>query len=174
MVKCLLNKQCFKQWKLVSNTPWLTTETNNLVSLIVKSHLIAFGEPLLTIKRSHGNKRLLSEQVFLSEWPILAHEISYDPFLTYANATALKLWRKNWVEMIGMPSRNTAPLDQQEKRQRALKNANQQHAIKNYQGIRINSKGERFRIQNARIWTIWNKKRLIIGQAATFTNWEYL
>ena len=55
-----------------------------------------------------------------------------------------------------MISRLTARAKEQEKRQYALNQVIEKQAIKNYQGKRINSKGELFIIQNAWIWTIWN------------------
>ena len=79
----------------------------------------------------------------------------------------------SWHEMIGMPSRLTAPIDEYQKRQSALTQVLKNNAIKGYQGTRINSKGERFLINDARIWTIWNEAGLPIGQAATFDTWTW-
>ena len=103
--------------------------------------------------------------------PVMAHDTSTDPCLNYANAAALQLWSRCWDEMIGMPSRLTAPEKERAKRQDALLEVNSEHAITNYQGIRVNSKGEYFTIKNARIWTIWDENNLIYGQAASFDNW---
>ena len=76
--------------------------------------------------------------------------------------------------MVGMPSRLTAPANERKKRTTALFQAKQAHAIKNYQGIRMDSKGRRFLIHNARIWTLWDEEGPAFGQAASFTNWSLI
>jgi hypothetical protein len=42
------------------------------------------------------------------------------------------------------------------------------HAIADYSGIRIDSQGRRFRISNARVWSLPG------GQAAAFSAWHWL
>ncbi len=101
----------------------------------------------------------------------MAHDNSSDPCLNYANSAALQLWNRRWDDMIGMPSRLTTPQEEQKQRKAALAQASKRHAIKNYQGIRINSQGELFIIKNARIWTLFDEKNHPCGQAATFDCW---
>ena len=103
--------------------------------------------------------------------PVIAHDNEVNPCINYANAAALQLWSRCWTEMIGMPSELTAPKEERKKRNNALLEVSQKHSITNYQGIRINSQGEYFKIKNARIWTIWDEKDLVYGQAATFQDW---
>ena len=43
-----------------------------------------------------------------------------------------------------------------------------------YEGVRISSKGKRFRIKNAIIWNVLDKQNDRIGQAAYFTDIEYI
>ena len=105
---------------------------------------------------------------------MLAHNDSSDPALVYANAAALKLWQRRWAQMVGMPSRLTAPEQERRERAQALGNARQQDAYQGYSGIRIDSQGHRFVINNARIWTLWDLNGQRCGQAATFASWHWL
>ena len=158
----------------MQHAPWLSDDKQGLVELVLRSHRRAFGESLLAGERSLQSRRLICQDLFACGFPVLAHGAGDDPALTYANAAALQLWERPWAEMVGMPSRLTAPEDQQGARQRALGAASQVEAISNYRGIRINSQGRRFRIENARIWTLRDAEGQVCGQAASFSDWWWL
>ena len=155
----------------MNKTPWLTNQSLRLVHLLLVSYENTFGEPLLPTQQSFKSKLDKGKACYSMNQPIMAHDNTPDPCLIYANSLALDIWVLCWEEMIGMPSKLTAPKEEQAQRQHALHQATKKHAIQNYQGIRINSKGERFIIRNASIWTIWDEKNKIYGQAATFDSW---
>ena len=73
-----------------------------------------------------------------------------------------------WGELVGMPSRLTAEPAERAGRAQALASVQPQHAIADYSGIRIDSQGRRFRISNARVWSLPG------GQAAAFSAWHWL
>ena len=156
----------------MSESPWLTKKTLVIVHLLLKSYQKTFNESLLTSPQNFNSELEEGKALFTMPQPVMAHDNTNDPCLNYANASALQLWSRCWKEMIGMPSRLTAPETEQAQRNNALKQADKNHAIKNYQGIRIDSKGKLFMIKNARIWTIWDEQGSIFGQAATFNLWE--
>ena len=158
----------------MAEAPWLTSEKQELVNLLLISHQHAFKRPLLACERQQPSQRLAGQELFAARQPVLAHSDGHDPNLSYANAAALQLWGRRWEEMVGMPSRLTAPTSEQDARANALGKALQQDAIKDYQGIRINHEGRRFLIKNARIWTLWNQEGLRIGQAAVIGSWWWL
>ncbi len=158
----------------MSKPPWLTKKSLKIIRLLLKSYQIAFHEPLLNPNLTLNSDFERGKALFAMSHPVMAHDNKNDPCLNYANAAALQLWSRCWEEMIGMPSRLTAPETEQEQRKHALKQASKKHAIKNYQGIRMNSKGELFMIKHARIWTIWDEKDSIFGQAATFAVWQQI
>ena len=105
---------------------------------------------------------------------MLAHTNAADPLLSYANAAALQLWETHWAELIGMPSRLTAPPSERGERHQALGQAKQREAIEGYRGIRISRKGRRFMINNGRIWTLRDQENRPIGQAACFSDWWWI
>ena len=94
--------------------------------------------------------------------------------MVYVNAAALQLWRRRWEQMVGMPSRLTAPPGERAERASALSQAGRIDAYQGYRGIRIDSQGRRFLIDNARIWTLWDARGQRCGQAASFTRWWWL
>ena len=155
---------------------WLTTDKQELAGVLLESHQRAFSRPLIaSAQPSHSDsKRLLCQNLFACGFPVLAHGTGQDPKLSYANAAALQLWETRWDELIGMPSRLTAPETERAERSSALGQAKRLDAVQNYRGIRISRKGRRFMINKARIWTLWDAEERIFGQAACFSDWWWL
>ena len=156
------------------DAPWLTTEKLRLVHLILNSYQKAFGTPLLVCNYFNCPSRTVNQEVFAMRKPLLSHDLTRDPCLTYVNASALLLWHCRWDEMVGIPSRITAPTNQRQQRSAVLNRASNKTSLSGYSGIRVDSLGRRFYIKNAQIWTIWNEIGLPYGQAATFSSWEFL
>ena len=157
------------------HAPWLSPDSRAWAARIRRSHSHAFRRPLLANRHNCSpNARVSCQELFAAPWPVLAHNDSSDPALVYANAAALKLWQRRWAQMVGMPSRLTAPEKERRERAQALGNARQQDAYQGYSGIRIDSQGHRFVINNARIWTLWDLNGHRCGQAATFASWHWL
>lgn len=145
-----------------------------LVSILLLSHRRAFDCPLLASDRPGTSRRLTAQELFNSSMAVLAHNNAGDPALTYANATALRLWKRPWSEMVGMPSRLTAAQSERKERAASLKLALVRDAINTYSGIRVDRCGRQFMIRNARIWTLWDEGGRRCGQAAAFNSWWWL
>ena len=152
---------------------WLTADKQELAGLLLQSHQRAFNRPLIAAAQPgrSNSKRLLCQELFACGFPVLAHGTENDPKLSYANAAALQLWETHWDELIGMPSRLTAPETERAERISALGQAQRLDAVQNYHGIRISRQGRRFMINNARIWTLWDADKRMCGQAACFSDW---
>ena len=148
----------------MAEEPRQTPENQKLVIRLLLSHQRAFGRPLLTCTDQ-------AQELFSSEMAVLAHDNSEDPRLIYANATALRLWERSWDTMIGMPSRYTAEEGAREQRASALQRAEKQDAFEGYSGVRVSRTGQRFMINNAKIWTLWDENGRSCGQAAAFSDW---
>ena len=158
----------------MANAAWLTAETQALAAMLLHSHQRAFGRPLITAAQPGHSKRLICQNLFACGFPVLAHGTEQDPKLSYANAAALQLWDSHWDELIGMPSRLTAPDSERAERSSALGEAQRLDAVENYRGIRISRKGRQFMINNARIWTLWDAGERVCGQAACFSDWWWV
>ena len=142
--------------------------------LILQSHEHAFGRPLIAYNRSGDLQRLRCQELFFCASPVLAHDRRSDPELIYANAAALRLWQTTWGDLIGLPSRLTAPESVRRGRQRALIQAHHQEAISNYSGRRVSRSGRQFMIHNARIWSLRDDAQTICGQAASISEWWWI
>lgn len=106
----------------------------------------------------------------------LAHDGGEDPVFTYANEAALKLWEVEWDDLVGVPSRKSAEEseDVQKDRASALQEALEKGFVENYSGVRISSQGKRFQIKDATLWTIRTGEGGSVGQAAVFSEWEFV
>ncbi len=117
---------------------------------------------------SHGR------QLFEAPFVVVSHNGGADPKLNYGNKTALDLWEMVWDDFIGTPSRQTAETEYRDDRAAMLEQARIKGFIDNYKGIRISSSGRRFKIEKAIIWAVPAIGNDREGQAATFSNWQYL
>ena len=158
-----------------NNAPWLDAPQQALAIQMLESHQRGFGCALIAggIGTARSS-RLPAQELFSCGFPVLAHGGGSDPTLTYANAAALQLWEASWTELVGLPSRLTAPETERPERRTALGKAQALHALKGYAGIRISRKGRRFQINNARIWTLWDDQLHPCGQAASFSDWWWI
>lgn len=154
--------------------PWQTLEIQGLITSLLLSHRRAFNSPLLACDRPGTSRRLSAQELFSSSMAVLAHNNAGDPCLTYANATALTLWKRPWSDMVGMPSRLTAAPSERLERTASLKQALARESINTYSGIRVDRHGQSFLIRNARIWTLWDEEGRRWGQAAAFSSWWWL
>ena len=154
--------------------PWLRNRSLVLAELLLASHLKAFSQPLVEETPPEQSRLCRCQSLFACGFPVLAHGTEDDPKLSYANAAALQLWETSWNELIGMPSRLTAPATERAERRSALGQARSLDAVQNYRGVRISRKGRRFMINNAQIWTLWDAGGGICGQAACFSDWWWI
>lgn len=158
-----------------TNAPWLSAELRRWAWIIQTSHRRAFARPLLAGQQAAAiGDASSAQELFAYSSPVLAHDGSSDPRLVYANAAALGLWRRSWAEMVGMPSRLTAPERERRERANALKSAKNSEAYQGYRGIRVDRQGRLFVINNARIWTLRDEQNQRCGQAASFSSWWWI
>jgi hypothetical protein len=153
--------------------PWLSPQGLAWTARILEGHRRAYGVPLLA-GLAERPLRLQAQELFATASVVLAHDGGDDPRLVYANGAALRLWRRPWSALVGMPSRLTAEPAERRARAGALALARRRQAISNYGGIRIDSQGRRFRIEGARLWTLRNEAGDACGQAAGFESWWWI
>ena len=139
---------------------------------ILDSYKHWFRRPLLEIKDDSDAQ--IAQSLFEAPMVVLAAENSSDPFLNYGNLQALKLWETTWNELLKTRGRETAEVIEQKQRASFLSQVNQKGYIDNYEVIRISKTGKRFWIKNVKVWKVFDKFKNNIGQAATFSHWEYL
>jgi len=116
----------------------------------------------------------LVEKVFHAPFVLVAHGTETDPVLNYGNQPALMLWEMTWDELTRTPSRLTAEAPNREERARLLAAVTAHGFIDDYSGVRISKTGRRFRIQQATVWNLLGVEGNYGGQAAMFSQWEFL
>jgi hypothetical protein len=112
--------------------------------------------------------------LFQSPFVLLSHNQEPDPVLTYGNRAALSLFELSWEELTSMRSRLTAEAPARQERARLLARVAANGYIDDYSGIRISSKGKRFRIERATVWNLIDAGGEPCGQAAAFSEWKFL
>jgi PAS domain-containing protein len=141
----------------------------SIVAAILDSHLARVGSELIS---RTGDVRADAEALFALDAIILSHDGGNDPHFVYANQAAAELWRMPVEELIGMPSRLSAPSEHQASRATMLKDAAASGVLHGYSGERIAKDGTRFIIENATLWTVDFPHGQ--GQAVVFTRWQPL
>ena len=140
-----------------------------IAQAILDSHASRVGTEL--INRT-GDAVSDAEALFALNAVILSHDGGEDPHFVYANQAAADLWRMPVRELIGMPSRLSAPPERQAERASMLKDAAGSGVLTGYAGERIAQDGTRFLIENATLWTVDYPQGP--GQAVVFTTWTEL
>jgi hypothetical protein len=149
-------------------------ETNDFltahVTLMANSFERLLGRPLI---EPTGNESMVG-QLFHAPFVLLSHNTEAEPIFNYANAQALALFELSWDELIHLPSRLSAEAVNQEERARLLAQVTAHGFIDNYEGVRISKTGKRFKIRNAVVWNLVDDGGAYKGQAACFSDWQFL
>ena len=115
-----------------------------------------------------------ADALFHAPFAVVSHNTDSDPIFNYANAKALELFEMDWDEFTRTPSRLSAePVNRQE-RERLLAQVTDRGYIDHYHGVRISKTGKRFMIRNAVVWNLSDEFGQYKGQAACFSDWEFL
>ena len=138
-----------------------------IAQAILDSHASRVGTEL--IERT-GDADSDAKSLFSLNAVILSHDGGDDPHFVYANQAAADLWRMGVSELIGMPSRLSAPPEHQAERASMLKDAAGSGVLTGYAGERIAQDGTRFMIEDATLWTVDYPQGP--GQAVVFTSWS--
>ncbi len=152
--------------------PALMGDSSNdslIAQAILDSHAARVGSEL--IERT-GDAVSDAEALFTLNAVILSHDGGDDPHFVYANQAAAELWRMPVSELIGMPSRLSAPPEHQAARASMLKDAAGSGVLTGYAGERMAQDGTRFMIEDATLWTVDYPQGP--GQAVVFTKWTEL
>lgn len=156
----------------MNNSPCID---NNYVSdhaqLLRNSHKMFTGCDMIDANLCD---KAAAKEIFYSYAVILSHNTQADPVLNYINQAGLELFELDWETMLTLPSRLTAEPMEQEARKKLLDKVSTKGYIDDYSGIRISITGRRFKIERATVWNLIDITGEYQGQAAMFSDWEYL
>ena len=153
------------------NTIWNNAAVLAQTQLIARSLKHWTGRDLLPGDFAEAE---FAEKVFHAPFVLVSHGIEADPVLNYGNQSALALWEMSWAELTRTPSRLTAEAPNREERARLLAEVTARGFIDDYCGIRISKSGRRFRIAQATVWNLLDGHKVYAGQAAMFSQWDFL
>ena len=138
---------------------------------LLDSYSKFYGEELVSRTENPEEQLKIVDQ---ADFVILSHGTEPSPILNFGNKKTLNLWKLDWQTFTSTPSKETAENAYREEREKMLKDVEEQNFTTDYKGIRISSEGERFVIENVKVWNIFNTENERIGQAASFKEWEFL
>ena len=119
-----------------------------------------------------------ARRLFYAPVVVLSHDGGADPVFVYANNRALRLWEMPWSQLVGMPSKYSAPPSQREDRAGMLAEARRVGYITGYHGTRVSRTGRLFRIADCTLFAVRAGHGATaggsVGQAATFDRVERL
>ncbi|KPC49146.1 MEKHLA domain-containing protein [Amantichitinum ursilacus] len=138
--------------------------------LLLNSHALLLGEPLADASLSlpEATRWLYEDAPFC----LLAHSAELDPRFIYANMAAQRCFAYDWNAFFGMPSRLSAQAPEQTERQQMLDQVARDGFITGYRGLRIDGKGQRFWIEDGRLWNLLDDAGTVVGQAVAFSDWR--
>lgn len=151
--------------------PWATDWGTTHAATLARSFRHWLGRDLVP---GREGSPALAEALFHAPFVLVSHGTQTDPVLNYGNRAALELWEMSWDELTRTPSRLTAEPVAREERARLLAQVAAHGHIANYAGVRISRTGRRFLIRQATVWNLLNAAGDHYGQAAMFSNWEFL
>lgn len=155
----------------VTSQPWTDPAAIEWSKLVLNSFRRWTGRELL---ERAGDPLGQAHALFLSPFVVVSHGADEDPLLNYGNQMALDLWELPWDQFVQTPSRLTAEPINRAEREWMLEQAKVRGYLDNYRGVRITSTGDRFLVDNARIWNVVDAQGQRVGQAASFAQWTWL
>jgi MEKHLA domain len=140
---------------------------------------IARHTSLLCSSYSHWTGQVLSndcmaEGIWHAPFAIVSHGVEAEPIFNYGNALALSIFDYSWQAFTQLPSKQSAEPMNQAARRALLDKVAKYGYVDDYEGVRINSKGQRFLIQQATVWNLLDEDGHHYGQAAKIAQWRAL
>ena len=155
----------------ILQNPWQNENIIRHSQRLLHSYQHWTGESLLYLNASSEDIAL---SLFEAPFVMVSHGTETNPIFNYGNHRALELWELSWNDFIQMPSRKSVDEAWQEDRESLLAEVVTEGFTRNYSGIRISSTGKRFYIKDVALWNVFDENKQRCGQAAFFSNWEYL
>lgn len=153
------------------DAPWRQHDWVAHTQILLDSYRHWTGQELISRDGSPDDQ---ARRLFDAPFVVVSHGTQADPILNYGNRTALGLWEISIEQLRQTPSRLTAEPMHRDERARLLERTTRQGYVDDYQGIRIATTGRRFRIDRATVWNLRGGQGEQVGQAATFSDWEFL
>lgn len=141
------------------DSPW--------VALLLASHRRLLGRELAAASQAPPSAHWLYRD---APFCLMAHDGNSDPRFVYANLAAQRCFEYPWDELVGLPSRLSAPPGVREERAGLLASVSARGFAEGYRGLRIAKSGRRFWIENVTVWNVHDGAGRLCGQAAVYAS----
>lgn len=115
-----------------------------------------------------------AESLWRAPFAIVSHGVETEPIFNYGNALALSIFDYTWQAFTQLPSKLSAEPMNHDARRALLNKVTKYGYVNDYEGVRINRKGQRFLIQQATVWNVLDEQGNYCGQAAKIEHWQAL
>ncbi|MHB8534166.1 MAG: MEKHLA domain-containing protein [Sulfuricaulis sp.] len=115
-----------------------------------------------------------AQALYEAPFVVASHGIGPDPVFNYANRAALALFEATWDQFTSMFSRLSAEPVARAERDALLSRVTAQGFMDDYGGVRVSTRGRRFRIERATVWNVMDTRGGRQGQAVVFRDWVYV
>ncbi|UIJ72643.1 MEKHLA domain-containing protein [Aurantimonas sp. HBX-1] len=133
--------------------------------LLVSSHARFVREPLADFG---SGPHWLYE---VAPFAVVAHNAEPDPRFVYANVTAQRVFGYSREELIALPSRLSAKIENREERRCLLDAVSRNGSYVGYHGSRVKKSGDVSSMEDGVIWQLIDEHGYCYGQAAMFSKW---
>ncbi len=151
--------------KNLTQYPWQQPFVIRHTQRLFRSFQHWTGETLLEVE---GTPEEIAQALFEAPFMLVSHGTESDPIFNYGNHKALEMWAMTWEELTRMPSRQTAEPVEQAERNRLLAETTAKGFVDNFQVVRISKTGQRFRIEDGRIWNLLDEQHQFCGKRGYF------
>lgn len=155
----------------ILQNPWQHETIIRHTQRLLHSYQYWIGQSLLDLNASPED---VAQGLFEAPFVVVSHGMEPDPIFNYANRKALELWELSWNDFIQMPSQKSVDKIMREDRERLLIEVVTKGFTRDYTGIRTSSSGKRFWIKDTVLWNVLDENKQRCGQAASFSNWQYV
>ena len=148
--------------------PWSEPRIIQHTKLLLKSFNKCTGESLLEeILDDASNSFLLYHASFV----VVSFGVEQDPGYNYANLKAQEIWETDWEQFTSTPLRL---VEEETGAAERLEEEGRKGFISNYSGVLRSDGDKRFIIKDATLWNLVDESGRHYGQAAIFSNGQFL
>ena len=148
--------------------PWLSPDMQRQAARLARSFQHWTGRSFV----EPGDETEIAARLF--EHPSMVLSLAEGPTYNYGNRRAMELFELDWHQILKMVGDESAEPEMQQERTEALREALRKGFISGYGGMRISSRGRRFRIEDGTLFAVLDEDGERCGVAAVVPRWYYL
>lgn len=150
--------------------PWAENSIIEYSKRLTDSYFFGTKKALI---ESDADQRENSFFLYHAPFILISHGPGTNPVINYANSKAQMLLGMPWEELINTSSGYLSKLDENNQALPGFADTGKDECISNYSTTLIaGAEHLRFKIKDSRLWRVMNDRKMCIGQAIMFVDWE--